>query len=90
MLLLHGISLSSTCWVVNSPDESLAFILADNGACQSLTVAILSLYIMNTTPCLSCKLGVTSTSLSVCTSWQALAQLFDTKDQISPLVLGVC
>ncbi len=31
VLLLHGISLSSTCWVVNQPDESLAFILADLG-----------------------------------------------------------
>ena len=31
MLLVHGISLSSTCWVVNRPDESLGFILADKG-----------------------------------------------------------
>ena len=31
MLLIHGISLCSTCWVVNQPDESLAFILADKG-----------------------------------------------------------
>ncbi|GAX72868.1 hypothetical protein CEUSTIGMA_g323.t1 [Chlamydomonas eustigma] len=31
VLLIHGISLSSTCWVVNSPDQSLAFILADKG-----------------------------------------------------------
>jgi len=31
VLLVHGISLSSTCWVVNQPDESLAFILADRG-----------------------------------------------------------
>ena len=32
VLLIHGISLASTCWVVNNPDESLAFILADKGA----------------------------------------------------------
>ena len=31
VLLAHGISLSSTCWVVNQPDESLAFILANKG-----------------------------------------------------------
>jgi pimeloyl-ACP methyl ester carboxylesterase len=31
VLLVHGISLSSTCWVVNGPDESLGFILADAG-----------------------------------------------------------
>lgn len=31
VLLLHGVSLSSTCWVVNEPSESLAFILADAG-----------------------------------------------------------
>lgn len=31
VLLLHGISLSSTSWVVNAPSESLAFILADAG-----------------------------------------------------------
>ncbi len=31
VLLIHGISLASTCWVVNEPDESLAFILADRG-----------------------------------------------------------
>lgn len=31
VLLIHGISLASTCWVVNDPDESLAFILADRG-----------------------------------------------------------
>ena len=31
VLLLHGISLSSTCWVVNAPTESLGFILADAG-----------------------------------------------------------
>ena len=31
VLLIHGVSLSSTCWVVNQPDESLAFILADKG-----------------------------------------------------------
>ncbi|MEW5302334.1 MAG: hypothetical protein WDW36_005133 [Sanguina aurantia] len=31
VLLLHGISLSSTCWVINSATESLAFILADAG-----------------------------------------------------------
>ena len=31
VLLVHGISVSSTCWVVNQPDESLAFILADKG-----------------------------------------------------------
>lgn len=31
VLLIHGISLASTCWVVNAPDESLAFILADEG-----------------------------------------------------------
>ncbi|GAX76371.1 hypothetical protein CEUSTIGMA_g3817.t1 [Chlamydomonas eustigma] len=31
VLLLHGISLSSTCWVINQPDQSLAFILADKG-----------------------------------------------------------
>eukprot|EP00967_Tisochrysis_lutea_P157377 scaffold319263_cov39-Tisochrysis_lutea.AAC.1 len=29
VLLIHGISLSSTCWVINDPDESLGFILAD-------------------------------------------------------------
>lgn len=32
VLLIHGISLSSTCWVVNGYEESLAFILADEGA----------------------------------------------------------
>ncbi len=31
VLLVHGISLSSTCWVVNQPTESLAFVLADAG-----------------------------------------------------------
>ncbi|KAG2423687.1 hypothetical protein HXX76_015077 [Chlamydomonas incerta] len=31
VLLIHGISLASTCWVLNSPAESLAFILADQG-----------------------------------------------------------
>ncbi|GLC38580.1 hypothetical protein PLESTM_000749700 [Pleodorina starrii] len=31
VLLIHGISLASTCWVVNSPQQSLAFILADRG-----------------------------------------------------------
>ncbi|KAF5828326.1 Alpha/Beta hydrolase protein [Dunaliella salina] len=31
VLLIHGISLSSTCWVINDIDESLAFILADEG-----------------------------------------------------------
>lgn len=31
VLLLHGVSLSSTCWVVNDASESLAFILADAG-----------------------------------------------------------
>ncbi|GLC61307.1 hypothetical protein PLESTB_001741800 [Pleodorina starrii] len=31
VLLIHGITLSSTCWVLNSPSESLAFILADKG-----------------------------------------------------------
>jgi hypothetical protein len=36
VLLLHGISLASTCWVVNDPDQSLAFILADRGARTSM------------------------------------------------------
>ena len=31
VLLIHGISLSSTCWVINGPDQSLGFILADAG-----------------------------------------------------------
>ena len=31
VLLIHGISLDSTCWVVNDPSQSLAFILADAG-----------------------------------------------------------
>ncbi|KAG2490380.1 hypothetical protein HYH03_011181 [Edaphochlamys debaryana] len=31
VLLVHGISLASTCWVVNQPYQSLAFILADRG-----------------------------------------------------------
>lgn len=31
VILWHGISLSSTCWVVNGRDQSLAFILADLG-----------------------------------------------------------
>ncbi|EFJ51785.1 hypothetical protein VOLCADRAFT_46235, partial [Volvox carteri f. nagariensis] len=31
VLLIHGISLASTCWVVNGPEESLAFLLADRG-----------------------------------------------------------
>ncbi|GLI64205.1 hypothetical protein VaNZ11_007397 [Volvox africanus] len=31
VLLIHGISLASTCWVINQPTESLAFILADRG-----------------------------------------------------------
>ncbi|EFJ51784.1 hypothetical protein VOLCADRAFT_56661, partial [Volvox carteri f. nagariensis] len=31
VLLIHGISLASTSWVVNGPDESLAFFLADRG-----------------------------------------------------------
>ncbi|GFH07114.1 gastric triacylglycerol lipase, partial [Haematococcus lacustris] len=29
VLLIHGLSLSSTCWVMNAPNVSLAFILAD-------------------------------------------------------------
>jgi len=31
VLLAHGISLSSTCWVVNEARESLGFVLADQG-----------------------------------------------------------
>jgi len=31
VLLFHGISLSSSCWVINNPHESLAFVLADEG-----------------------------------------------------------
>ncbi|KAL6753734.1 Alpha/Beta hydrolase protein [Haematococcus lacustris] len=31
VLLIHGISLASTCWVVNSDTDSLAFILANQG-----------------------------------------------------------
>jgi pimeloyl-ACP methyl ester carboxylesterase len=31
LLLIHGISLSSTSWVVNGRDESLGFVLADEG-----------------------------------------------------------
>lgn len=39
VLLLHGISLSSTSFVVNQPTESLAFILADAGECNSYSSA---------------------------------------------------
>ncbi len=31
VLLVHGISLSSTCWVINEAENSLGFILADAG-----------------------------------------------------------
>ncbi|PNH10572.1 Gastric triacylglycerol lipase, partial [Tetrabaena socialis] len=31
VLLIHGISLASTCWVVNEASQSLGFILADRG-----------------------------------------------------------
>lgn len=31
VLLIHGISLASTCWVINTPQQSLAFLLADQG-----------------------------------------------------------
>eukprot|EP00798_Chlamydomonas_sp_ICE-L_P024509 gene24509-10109_t len=31
ILLVHGISLSSVCWVINDAQSSLAFILADRG-----------------------------------------------------------
>ena len=39
VLLLHGISLCSTCWVVNDPEQSLAFILSDAGAWLAAWVA---------------------------------------------------
>ena len=33
VLLLHGLSLSSSCWVAMEPNASLAFVLADQGEC---------------------------------------------------------